>query len=301
MRTHWRTVLGVSLAVAVVVTIVDTVVQGLTLDNIQVINDENVTLEEAGGAVSASLLSGLVTQLTLWIGTVLATAMLTIVMSRAVLGRPVTLADAWRDARPQVLRMFGLAGLLLLILLGVFTLGLLPGFLTLSADATTAGASLLALGAGASAVVTVWLWVRFGLASPALMLERQGVIMALRRSTRLVRGAWWRVFGILLLAMLIVALVQGLVSMPFLVIGMAVDGDGFSGFITGNVNYGWPFLIVTGIGTVIALTVTLPISAGVAALLYMDQRIRREALDVELARAAGITGYGAPADRIPGS
>jgi len=30
-------------------------------------------------------------------------------------------------------------------------------------------------------------------------------------------------------------------------------------------------------------------------LLYIDQRIRREALDLELARAAGVTGYGADA------
>ena len=36
----------------------------------------------------------------------------------------------------------------------------------------------------------------------------------------------------------------------------------------------------------VASTVTLPISAGVTSLLYMDQRIRRESLDIELARAA---------------
>ena len=41
----------------------------------------------------------------------------------------------------------------------------------------------------------------------------------------------------------------------------------------------------------------LPHRAGVIALLYMDQRIRREALDLELARAAGLPGYDADTPR----
>ncbi len=46
------------------------------------------------------------------------------------------------------------------------------------------------------------------------------------------------------------------------------------------------------IGSVIGATLTMPVKAGVTVLLYIDQRIRREALDLELARAAGVQGYG---------
>ena len=53
------------------------------------------------------------------IGTVVATALLTTVTSRAVLGKPVTTGEAWRDARPQVPKLFGLIFLLLLIAVGV--------------------------------------------------------------------------------------------------------------------------------------------------------------------------------------
>jgi hypothetical protein len=45
-------------------------------------------------------------------------------------------------------------------------------------------------------------------------------------------------------------------------------------------------LVVTSVGTILASTVTAPFSAGISGLLYFDQRIRREALDIELARAA---------------
>ena len=44
----------------------------------------------------------------------------------------------------------------------------------------------------------------------------------------------------------------------------------------------------------IASAITYPIAAGVSVLLYIDQRIRREALDLELARAAGVPGYETP-------
>ena len=41
---------------------------------------------------------------------------------------------------------------------------------------------------------------------------------------------------------------------------------------------------------------------GVTVLLYIDQRIRREALDLDLARAAGLRDYGSPAPgTTPGS
>ena len=47
--------------------------------------------------------------------------------------------------------------------------------------------------------------------------------------------------------------------------------------------------------TVIGAMITFPITAGVTVLLYIDQRIRREALDLDLARAAGVQDYGSGA------
>ena len=64
--------------------------------------------------------------------------------------------------------------------------------------------------------------------------------------------------------------------------------------------YGWTYLIVSGIGSVIGSMITFPIAAGVIVLLYIDQRIRREALDLDLARAAGLQGYGPRPRRHPG-
>ncbi|MFF0228021.1 hypothetical protein [Streptomyces sp. NPDC004629] len=306
MRTYWRTVLGISLTIAVITEIVVILFQGLVLNDTastDALNDPSATLGELSRAMGEAMLGSVAVLLISSIGTIIATALLTTVTSRAVLGRAVTTGEAWRDARPQVPRLFGLVFLLPLIAAGILLCGALPGIIVAAAGAGGgATAALLVLGLLGAAVVVVWLMVRYSLASPALMLERQSILKSMGRSAKLVRGSWWRIFGIQLLAAIIANIVASIIVIPFALIAAALSGDGFSGFLEGTGDVGWTFLIISGIGSVIGSTITFPINAGVSVLLYIDQRIRREALDLELARAAGVQGYGVPAPgATPGS
>ncbi|WP_406008597.1 glycerophosphoryl diester phosphodiesterase membrane domain-containing protein [Streptomyces sp. NBC_00637] len=298
MRTYWRTVLGISLTVAVVTQVFVVLLQGLVLDastDTTALGDPSATADEQLGAMGDALrASGPVLLITL-IGTITATALLTAVTSRAVLGKPVTLGEAWRDARPQVLKLFGLIFLLMLIAAATVLVCLLPGILVSAAGNSDAGAALKAFGILASIVVVLGLLIRLSLASPALMLEKQSIKKALGRSAKLTRGSWWRVFGIQLLALIIANIVAMIVVVPFAVLGSALSDGGISGMVDASNDYGWTYLIVAGIGSVLGSMITFPISAGVTVLLYVDQRIRREALDLDLARAAGLQGYGASA------
>ncbi|WP_406837532.1 glycerophosphoryl diester phosphodiesterase membrane domain-containing protein [Streptomyces sp. AHU1] len=296
MRGHWRTVLGISLAVAVVTQVAVILLQGFVLDDsasTEVLNDPSASLDELTRAMGDTLLSsGLVLLVTL-LGTIVATALLTSVTSRAVIGKPVTTGEAWRDARPQLAGLFGLTLLLPLIAVAVLGAGAAPGLLVVAAGQNEAGAALAVLGAFAAGFVALWLMIRFSLASPALMLEKQGIVKSMRRSAKLVRGSWWRVFGIQLLATIIANIVASIIVIPFAVLAAALSGDGFAGFLdSSGGDLGWTFLIVSGIGSVIGSMITFPITAGVTVLLYIDRRIRREALDLDLARAAGLQGYG---------
>lgn len=310
MRTYWRTVLGISLAVAVFTEIVVILLQGLVLNDsetAEALDDPSATVGELTRALGDTLLSSGVILLISLLGTIVATALLTMVISRAVLGKSVTTAEAWHDSRPQLPRLIGLTLLLPLIGMAVIAVGTLPGVLIAVAGASDAGISLAVLGGFAAGVVAVWLLVRFSLASPALMLEKQGVKKSMTRSAKLVSGSWWRVFGIQLLAAIIANVVASIIVIPFTLIAGAVSGDGVTGFLdSGTGNLGWTFLIVSGIGSVIGSMLTFPITAGVTVLLYIDQRIRREALDLELARAAGLQtgvqgGNGPNAPGTPGS
>jgi len=69
---------------------------------------------------------------------------------------------------------------------------------------------------------------------------------------------------------------------PFLGVASAVSGIAFNGPA--------PFTplgeVLVALGAVIASTLTTPFQAGVTGLLYFDQRMRREGLDITLQRAA---------------
>ncbi|GAA4296095.1 hypothetical protein GCM10023086_09610 [Streptomyces venetus] len=305
MRTYWRTVLGISLTVAVLTEVIVVLFQGLVLDNSssEALNDPNAGLDELSRAMGDAMLNSTVVFVISLVGTVIATALLTTVTSRAVLGKSVTIGEAWRDARPQVAKLFGLICLLLLITAGIVTVGTLPGlFLSLSGS-TGPGVALTVLGIIGAGIVALWLMIRFSLASPALMLEKQGIKKAMSRSAKLVNGTWWRIFGIQLLATIIANVVASIIVIPFTFLAAALGGDGITGWLnSGGSSLGWTFLIVSGIGSVIGSMITFPITAGVTVLLYIDQRIRREALDLELARAAGVQSHGSTAPgATPGS
>ncbi|MEU5902572.1 DUF7544 domain-containing protein [Streptomyces venezuelae] len=295
MRAHWRTVLGISLSVAVLTEIVVVLLQGLVLNesvDTEALDDPSATVGELTRALSDTMLSSGVVLLVTLLGTIVATALLTMVTSRAVLGKSVTIAEAWQDSRPQLAKLFGLTLLIPLIGVAIVAVGTLPGLLIALAGASEAGAGLAVLGGLGAGVAALWIVIRLSLASPALMLEKQGIKKALTRSAKLVRGSWWRVFGIQLLAAIIANVVASIIVIPFTFIAGAVSGDGVTGFLDSTGELGWTFLIVSGVGSVIGSMLTFPITAGVTVLLYIDQRIRREALDLELARAAGLPGHG---------
>lgn len=286
-RAHWRPVLAIALGIAVVTELVSILAIRLWFtgeSSIAALEDNpNPTSEELrtalGELTSFASVVGVVTLL----GTVLATAMLTIVVSRAVLGRPVSVEEAWADSRGRLLRLLGLV---LLVSLAVVLAVAVPVLLA----AFTGMDGLVVVGVIAGIALGVWIWVSLSLAAPALMLERQGVFTAMGRSWKLVQGSWWRIFGIQLLIMVMVMMVGFIVQLPSTVIIEFINPGSSSSL--GTMGTDWLSLLILAAGSIIASVVTLPLSAGVTALLYMDQRIRREALDLELARAAGVDGPG---------
>ncbi|GAA3177330.1 MULTISPECIES: hypothetical protein [Streptomyces] len=306
LRVHWRTVVGISLVIAVVAQLAITLVTGLWFPDsgrTPVLRGESTEeIVKAFRDLEKSLLGSGITSLIGLLATIFVTGLLTMIVSRAVLGRPVTAGEAWRDARPQLPRLCGLLFLLTLLLTAVILVCTLPGGLVMALGSAPAGFALGTLGLLAGGALAVWLWVRFSLAPPALMLEKQGVLASMRRSAKLVRGSWWRILGIQLLMYVIVGVIEFVVQIPVTLIAFIIDGDGLLNWMSGPTEAtGWTFLTLLGIGAVIGSALTFPLSAGVTALLYMDQRIRRESLDIELAHAAGLTDYDtpAPAGNIP--
>jgi Membrane domain of glycerophosphoryl diester phosphodiesterase len=210
--------------------------------------------------------------------------LLTAVIGRGVLGHRITIRQAWQMAAPRLPALIGAAFAVLGLLVGVWAvLGLVLVILSLAGAPTAAIVGLGVLGAFPEIAVTIWFGVMLSLAAPAVVLERQGPLRSLRRSWRLVRRSFWRVFGILLLAGLIVVLANSILELPFIA-GAVLAG--FGSTLSGHAP-GLAVTLVAAVGSIVAGTVTRPISAGVVVLLYMDMRMRKEGLDLAMQTAAG--------------
>jgi hypothetical protein len=211
---------------------------------------------------------------------------LVFVVSRAVLGEDVTPHQAWEAVKPYLWKLIFLSVLIMLLMGAIVGAAVLITALVAVAGAPTAVVVGTALVCGLAALPgAVWVWVRLGVSAPTLVLERTGIRGAMRRSARLVRRSWWRVFGIMLLSTVIGTILGGIIQTPF------TFGAFLTGFdLDGREAPGVWFYVLTTIGSAISGTITYPFSAGVSALLYIDLRMRREALDITLVRSARAGG-----------
>jgi hypothetical protein len=275
--------LGLAAIVITISQLIELPVVVLAVGQLRGITNE-VALEEAMTAIGASTTTSFLAAFVSFIATTVLSGMLIAVLSQAVLGRKMSIGAAWAAVRRRIPGLFGLSMLVALLLGVVIVVGLLPVVIAAFAEAPGALVLVLALFVPASWVVALYFGVYWSLAAPAYVLEGVPVTAALRRSFQLVKTQWWRVFAILLLGGLIAAVISTILSVPFSLGATFLDPsldptDPFAGTSTFS-------LVLTSVGTILASTVTAPFGAGISGLLYFDQRIRREALDIELARAA---------------
>ena len=272
IRRYPKPTLGLSAVIALVATLINTLF-ALTLESAgSTVTAADGTVD-VGAAVSSAAAGGPGVLISFLAGLVL-TGVLTAVVGRGVLGREMTLAEAWQQVRPQVWQLLALSLLTGLVIVGVVGLPLLLAF-GIGALAGPAGL-VIAIPLGLAGVVAgVYLYVRLALAPAALILERCGVAQSLRRSGVLVRGSWWRIAGILLLTAIIGTLVSGILQVPFGIFS-AVTSDSSSTLT----------VLASQIGAGLAACRVAPFPTGVHALLYVDRRMRAEGLDVSLRSAA---------------
>ncbi|MCU1545035.1 MAG: hypothetical protein JWP30_135, partial [Homoserinimonas sp.] len=132
----------------------------------------------------------------------------------------------------------------------------------------------------------IWLGTKFSLVPSVLMGERATLRGAIARSWALTGGHFWRTFGILLLVAVILGVVSQIVSAPFSLLAPMLS------FVLDPNGSGAPVAVVTLIAVnllgliiiVVFSAISMVIQSAVGALIYIDLRMRKEGLDLELAR-----------------
>jgi hypothetical protein len=287
IRFNPKATVGAAVLVTAVAMLLPVLVTaGLTASSGFVIDESGELSTDAGVLEGIGLLSSLgLAYVGSFIGITLVTGMVVHVARAAAVGQRLDLGHAWAATRGKRWRLIGLA-----VLTTASYLALIAVYVLLWIVLVAAGASALPLvlwglvTVPAFIALCVWLWIRvFYLAVPTLMLEPVGVYGAIGRGWRLTGRQFWRTFGIALLTAIIGGIGGSLLSTPFSFVGN-IASFAFA-------EYGFLILVVSqAVAMVVQNAFTAPFMASVTSLQYLDQRIRKEALDVELLREAGIVG-----------
>lgn len=221
------------------------------------------------------------------VGTALAGGATVFGVSKLHLGQAVTIGEAYKQVFSRFWRIVGVIVLLGLIVFGSLFVGEVIAIIVI---ALTAGsASIFARGGGglmSIGVILAIIWAatvflgaifaalffysKLALAIPACVLEQLPVGVALRRSWYLTKGSVGRIMLVNLLTW-VLSLVLGLaLAIPGQVLAATLPSKAL---LLG--------LVLQHIGGFIAGVVAGPIATTAIALIYYDQRVRKEAFDLQ--------------------
>lgn len=150
--------------------------------------------------------------------------------------------------------------------------------IVLASVSTGLGIFIGVIGGLAGLVLGPLLWGRLAVAVPIFILERRGPGASIARSWRLVKGAFWRTWGLRALVQIIVSVAASILSIPLVLVLLPSALNGKTPSTTALV-----LLVILG---AVVWMLTQPLIAASLTLIYIDRRMRAEGLDVQLTQAA---------------
>jgi hypothetical protein len=221
----------------------------------------------------------------LLLATAVLTGVLTVSVSRSVIGQTITVADLWHRHWRRVLVVVAYTAAFGVLTAVAWALAIFLIVLAWTAS-VAGGVVLMILLVGGMAVASVWVSTRLLLVPPVLVLEDAPVMASIARAWRLTRGSFWRIFGIYLLASIIANIASSVLSVPMSFVSLLFMTEGT---ISGG------YVAAMSVGMALSYALPAVFLAAVVALQYVDVRIRREGLDVQLTRAAETAAQNAEA------
>jgi hypothetical protein len=221
------------------------------------------------------------------IGTALAGGATVVGVSKLHLGQGVTIGEAYKQVFSRFWRIVGLIVLIGMIVFGALFVGEVIAIIVIAFSAGSAsifargGTGLVSIGVVvaiiwaiavfvAAIVAALFFYSKLALAIPACILEQLPVGVALRRSWYLTKGSVLRIMLVNLLTW-VLSLVLGL--------ALTVPGQILAATLPSKAQL--LGLVLQHIGGFIAGVLAGPIATTAIALIYYDQRVRKEAFDLQ--------------------
>lgn len=276
---------GLSLVVSVVLSLLQALLLGSAFLRLGADYNVNYPIGVASDTLVALSGGAIVSAIVAMVATIVLNGLLVVSVSQSILGRKVSISEVWKQAKGVIHRLIGItfmvsaltfAGVMIsMVIAGIMIGGMASSFSRggwIAILITVLVAMVLVVG------IAALFYIKFGLAAPAAVMERSTAVGSMGRSWRLTKGYFWRNLFVLLLGGIIVGAISGIFSIPLGMLAGWIAGLGSAGvWAAGG--------ITIGVSAIIS-ALTTPFLAALSALLYVDLRMRKEGLDVELIRAA---------------
>jgi hypothetical protein len=240
------------------------------------------------GSIALIIIAGLFTVAVSIIGSALLQGILVVEVARATLGEKPTMGGLWRGAGKRLWPLIGWFGIIIAAVL--VAVGILAAIVVIFA---TVGSGLVVLGVllavflGLGAVALgVWLGTKTALVPSIIVLERLGIGASIRRSWSLTNGYFWKTFGVLALVYAILNAATQIISTP---LSLVVSILPVLLFPNGTPDGAAVIIVVSAYGLSLIVSVVLGalvsvVQSATVPVVYLDLRMRKEGLDLDLIR-----------------
>jgi hypothetical protein len=250
---------------------------------------ENMSPQFMEALLVRAVISMVVSSVLIILGTTLASSATAFAVSMVHLGKTTTIAESYSKIKSIFWRILGLLSTIIfytfgpLILSYVFLLGLFIGItLMLKGGSPQAFAALVLVGSlltlGLLFGSVVWMFFalcRYALAVAACTLEKLPVRQSIARSKFLTQGAKGSIFGIILLTGIMKFILAYALQLPALLLNKSV-------FFTAHTHLSMASMAWIHAANFLGGAIAGPVTTIALVLVYYDQRVRKEAFDLQV-------------------
>ena len=302
MRRNPRPTFGVSLALNGIVGIIALLVVGLVTALASGVasadpTDPTAAFSEAlagPSSIATYVQSGL-----LFFATAILQGIISMEVVRATLGEKLPFRTLWALTKGRIWPLIGwslLSSVVAAVAIGLVILLITLGALGIGGTNGIVFAVITGLVALlATIAVSLWISTKLSLVASSIVVERLGIFAAVRRSWTLTNRYFWRTLGIILLVAVMINIATSIITVP---VGLIIGISAAVGNPNMDVSAGASVNVWTSVASIVIAalvgSVTSIITAAVASLIYLDLRIRKEGLDLELIRFVEARQSGSP-------